>query len=246
MPAAAHRALRGAPGLPAGPVAITRTVVRAGVPDIRAPLLCRQCEQRLSRNGENWVLKRISKGERFPLLERLKLAIPITCDQGRLKFSGPRVGILTEKLAYFAVSMLWRSVVYPWRGYGGTRKKRDIGSLEEDCRRYLLGETGFPESLWVYVAICSDTLSRHSAHDLAEMETPFTTYSFLICGIFFALMTGNDVRQEERDRCCIRSVERPIFVEDRSVQNITAFYHLRKSARITKAVQDGAEKFKQL
>jgi hypothetical protein len=244
IPAAVTRTLRGSGYLSPGPVAMTKTVIRAGVPDIRAYLLCRDCEQRFSRNGESWVLKRICRDGRFPLLDRLKLAIPIGEENGRLRFSGPQVGVLTEKLAYFAVSMLWRSVALPWASHDQSRKSTYIGSLQEECRKYLLGQSGFPRNLWVLAVACSDPISQHSAHELAEMEVPFTAYSFLMCGLFLVLLIGGDVPQEERDRCCVTSALRPIFVEDRSSQNFNAILRIQKTARLTKTIEDGMRRFK--
>jgi hypothetical protein len=238
IPAAVSQALRGPNGLSHGPVAMTRNVVIAGVRDIKAPLLCRDCEQRFNRNGENWVLKKMCKGEYFPLLERLKLAVPIQQQEDRLAFSGPAVGVPTDKLAYFAISMLWRSVAYPWKAHDGTQKTTDIGPLQEECRKYLMGQIKFPGDLYVLAVICSDPLSQHSAHELAEMEAPFTVYSFLMCGLFFALLIGKDVPQEERDRCCFTSALQPIFIENRIGQNMNAFKVIYKTARLTKNIRD--------
>jgi hypothetical protein len=243
IPAAVSQALRGSGYLSPGPVAMTKTAVMAGVRDIKAALLCRDCEQRFNRNGENWVLKRMCREGRFPLLERLKLAIPVRVEEDRLTFSGPAVGILTEKLAYFAISMLWRNVAYPWKSHDGKITTADIGPLQEECRRYLLGQIAFPQNVWVFVVVCSDEVSQHSAHALAEMETPFTTYSFLTCGLFFGILVGPDVPQEERNRCCVTSALKPIYVENRGTQGMNAIRRLQQTARITKRVMDGMARF---
>jgi len=243
IPAAVSQALRGSGYLSPGPVATTKKVVIAGVRDIKAPLLCRECEQRFSRNGENWVLKRMCRDGHFPLFDRLKLAIPTCQEENQLTFSGPAVGVLTEKLAYFAISMLWRSVAYPWKAHDGGTTKIDIGPLEEECRKYLLGQIEFPQNLWLVVIVCSDQLSQHSAHGLAEMETPFTMYSFLMCGLFFGVMVGPDVPQEERNKCCVTSPLRPIYVEDRSMPGLNAIHRLYQTARLTKKVREGMARF---
>src|SRR4051794_14235586 len=50
-----------------------RRVVR----QVFAPLLCLKCEGRISKGGENWMMRQIWNGstQRFPLLERLNLAL---------------------------------------------------------------------------------------------------------------------------------------------------------------------------
>jgi hypothetical protein len=240
IPAAALRMLRASDGLPPGPVAMTANVTMTGVRDLKAPLLCRDCEQRFNRNGEHWVLKKMCKGDAFPLLERLRVAVPISQDQSRIVFSGPAVGIPMQKLAYFAVSMLWRSVAYPWKGHDGSLYPTpDIGALQESCRKYLIGQGRFPADLYIHVVVCSDVISQHSAHPLAEMEVPFTAYSFLICGIFFALLLGKDVPQHERNTCCITSPAQAVCVENRSGQAMRVIQRLYKTTRLTKALKDG-------
>jgi hypothetical protein len=239
IPAAALQALRGTDRLSPGPVAMTQNIVMAGVRDIKGYLLCGDCEQRFNRNGENWVLQRMCKGDSFPLLERLKLAIPMSQGEHRTAFSGSDLGIPTEKLAYFAVSMLWRSVAHPWKSHDGTHKPIDIGPLQEECRKYLIGQAKFPDELSVIATVCSDPISQHSAHGIAEMEAPFTVYSLLICGLFFALLVGKDVPQEERNRCCFKSALQPIFLESRIGQNMNAVLRIYKTARLTKKVADG-------
>jgi len=237
IPAAVSKALRGTYRSIPGPVATTPHVTIAGVRDIRAPLLCRACEERFNRNGENWVLKRMSKGGGFPLLERLELAMPIRQDADGTVFSGPAIGVSTNKLAYLAVSMLWRSVAYDWRSADGTSTVTDIGPFQEECRRYLMGQIAFPADLYVVVVVCSDGLSQGSAHQLAELELPFKAYSFLMCGIFFAIFLGKDVPQYERDKCCFTSPTQPIFLEDRSAQGMRILQRLYKTSRLTRSIR---------
>lgn len=71
--------------------------------DLAGEFLCRDCDQLFSRNGENWVLKRICKDGRFPLLDRLRVAMPIGESDDSLAFSGPDAGFQMEKLAYFVI-----------------------------------------------------------------------------------------------------------------------------------------------
>lgn len=61
-------------------------------------LLCRACEHRFSESGETYVLPLLKQRNTFPLLDRLKVALPLymrpenaafTCPYGRITLSSP-------------------------------------------------------------------------------------------------------------------------------------------------------------
>jgi hypothetical protein len=236
IPAAAWRAMRGPSFLPRGPIAITSRITMAAPRDITANFLCRDCEQLFSRKGENWVLKRICKDGRFPLLDRLRVAIPIGESDDSIAFSGPDVGFQTEKLAYFAVSMIWRASVYPWKLHDGTSATIDIGAIQEECRKYLVGSASFPKNLYVVAIICSDLLSQYSAHQPVPVEREFPAFGFLVCGLFIAVLLGETVPDEDRCTCCYTSSRQPIFVKDRSRHAINNVSRLRETTRLARAL----------
>jgi hypothetical protein len=228
--------MRGSSSLPRGPIAMTARITTAAPRHLAGMFLCRDCEQLFSRNGENWVLKRISKDGKFPLLDRLKLAMPIGQSPDSLAFSGPDTGIHTEKLAYFAVSMVWRASAYPWKLHDGTSAAIDIGVVREDCRNYLLGRASFPKNVFVVVIVCSDTPSQYSAHQPVPIETQFPAFGFLMCGLFFAVLVGEDVPDEDRATCCFTSARQPIFVKDRSRHTFENVSRLRETSRLARAL----------
>ena len=52
----------------------------AVIRQVKAPLLCRKCELRISKGGEDWTMKQVWHGKtlRFPLLERLRIHATLT------------------------------------------------------------------------------------------------------------------------------------------------------------------------
>lgn len=240
IPAAVWRAMRGPSHLPRGPIGITSRITMAAPRDLAGEFLCHDCEQLFSRNGENWVLKRICKDGKFPLLDRLRVAIPIGESHDSIAFSGPGVGFQMEKFAYFAVSMIWRASVYPWKLHDGTSAEVDIGSVQEECRKYLLGSGGFPSNLYVVVIICTDLLSQYSAHQPVPVEKQFPAFGFLMCGLFVAVLLGEAVPEEDRSTCCFTSERQPIFLKDRSRHASDNVFRLRETSRLARGLLKNA------
>jgi hypothetical protein len=82
-------------------------------------MLCSECDGSSSRNGEAYVIRRLSKDGVFPFLDRLNVAMwePDFLPGGA--YRGDSVGLDTEKTAYFALSLLWRASVHKWETLNG-------------------------------------------------------------------------------------------------------------------------------
>jgi hypothetical protein len=159
---------------------------------ITAPLLCDDCEQRFNKYGERWVLGQVNNPKGFPLLERLKLAIPVhTSRQFQFHaFSCAQTGIDSDRLAYFVLSVLWRASVKAWSLLGQTTQVA-LGPYEEAVRRYLVGQTGFPADTVVHVTVCTDFGSQGSFYvPCGVPENPYTTYALLTQGLYFRVLMG--------------------------------------------------------
>src|ERR1017187_9036673 len=113
------------------PIVATPAVVDETPRQIWKHLLCSECEEILSRRGEKYALNMIHRGERFSLLERMKLATPIALEQGVGMFSGLQLGIETESLAYFALSLAWRGAQGPWTTIEKQTTEVFLGEWEE-------------------------------------------------------------------------------------------------------------------
>jgi hypothetical protein len=107
---------------------------------MKQPLLCSACERRFSENGENYVVTLLNNGRSFPLLDHLKLALPLYTTGTNSAFVCPAAGLSGEKIGYFGLSVLWRAAVRPWRMFDGdsTSVTLDPEHLEL-LRGYLAG-----------------------------------------------------------------------------------------------------------
>src|SRR5437879_1175737 len=86
------------------------------VEHMKAPLLCLDCEKRFDQNGESEVLRHIAPKsvKRFPLHEKLRLALPREADASISRFAGYDIGLDMDKFAFFTLSVVWRGAVHQW------------------------------------------------------------------------------------------------------------------------------------
>jgi hypothetical protein len=114
---------------------------------LKAALLCHDCEQRFSRQGENWVLANcLRRDGTFPLASILASRTPdIFSDSNptRVYFAATIPEINSRALAYFAASMFWRGSIHPWNHDGSIPV--ELGPFRESFRKY--GTCGFPKSM---------------------------------------------------------------------------------------------------
>jgi len=147
---------------------LSRGGVRTLVADneIKAPLLCYECEQRFSRNGESEVLRHIAgkiANKSNPLLAKLA---PLTVkeeDETLKSYCGTEAGLNVDMFAYFALSIAWRSThSWPVSGEDDT-KPLTLYQYTEPVRQSLAEETKqFPRDTAVTVIVCTDKVSREA------------------------------------------------------------------------------------
>src|ERR1035437_9003758 len=162
MPAAMYKYVRrGSRSSSDHPVVMGRRLTSMTPYQVRGYLLCGDCEDRFNKNGEKYALQWVWNGKDFPLYERLKLALPRRFSNQYVAFSGKAIGVDTEKLAYFGLSLLWRAGVHTWNtAFGEKSNRMELGEFEDPIRRYLVGEDPFPPNTYVILTVCSDSNSQ--------------------------------------------------------------------------------------
>jgi hypothetical protein len=198
---------------------------------MRCYLLCPNCESRFSAHGENWIARQVYNGRNFPLLDRLNVAVPLHATPHLQIFSGADVGIDTDKLAYFALSMVWRASAHKWLMPDGKTTSIDLGAFQEPIRRFLLGETEFPTHVVVVVTACTDWVSQQTVFPPSAVpENPHTVFSSLVRGIGFRVLVGSDLPPEIREACCFASAKKHIFAANNEDKSAHAWFHLFSTA----------------
>lgn len=136
-------------------------------------VFCRDCEQRLSVNGEDYVMRLVTKRNgQFPLLDVLNAVdTPLKTAKWTAYTSAQTPNIDRAKIAYFALSVFWRASVHTWKQEDGEKVRLELGKkYNEEIRHYLLGETPIPKNAHLLVAVCTDEVSQKSFFMPAENE----------------------------------------------------------------------------
>ena len=156
---------------------------------IKDYVLCRDCEQRFSKNGEDYVMRLVTKRDgKFPLLDMLN-AIPPTMKMPKWStYSASQTPEIDRaKIAYFALSVFWRASVHTWEQESGEKVRIDLGGkYNEEIRRYLLGETAIPARASLLVAACTDEVSQKTFFTPEEnSKVRDRSFGILVRGLFF-------------------------------------------------------------
>jgi len=221
----------------ANPVIVTRRNSQTSSMEMKAHLLCGECEARLNENGERealrWIApKAISRG-RFPVGDRLNLAFAHRRTPPVTAYRGSAVGIDTEKLAYFALSILWRAAVHRWPlpDGSGVTSAIDLGEYEEPIRKYLL-DAPFPDGVAVVLTVCTDSVSRNILATPTQISGgPFNMFRLQTYGLHFSILTGKNLGLEIRELCCVSSGNKWIFAASRAGQTVQAVKSLLATSR---------------
>jgi hypothetical protein len=196
----------------ADPVMITPQLIAPTQRQIRRHLLCGDCEQRFSSHGESPIMKLVQRKTGFALLDRLKLALPCNVEPNVVAFPGSAVGVNTEQLAYFALSVLWRSGVQQWRTLKQQTTGVSLGVFSEPIRKYLVGESGFPHGVVVRVTVCTDRGS--GLLTLGPWAREAASYCLLVRGVWFHILTSTRLSAVLLTPCCVNSDKKVLFVKD--------------------------------
>ncbi len=236
LPSAVWRLLREPGHKLQHPILMTEKVAVTTSKQIHDYVLCSDCEGRFNKHGETYTIRQMCGKAGFRLLERLRVSPPVDFRVGTRAYSGLAIGIDTEKLAYFALSVVWRAGVHKWRNLYSDQPvySINIGTFLEPMRRYLLGISPFPANVAVNVIVATDDQSQHSAYTPSlAAGTPCTTFGFLTCGIHFGVFMGNPLPPVYRKICCYNSPRRLIFDKNLKGQTTRAFNRLYSTTRVS-------------
>jgi hypothetical protein len=242
LSAGAYRRLRSATGTIKDPILITAKFSMATSQQLADYLLCAECEQRLNRGGENYALSQMNDKGNFPLHDRLKVSPRMDFTLGEEIYSGLAIGVDTEKLAYFALSVIWRSAVHTWRGPNGhIARSVELGEYQEPIRRYLMGEDAFPD-VSVIVNVCTDWHSQGMVYaPTPRLNVPGRAVAFLMCGLHFQVFLGASHTPDVRELCCVSSSRKPIFSRDIRDNSVHSYAVLMATAKTVGALGDAED-----
>jgi hypothetical protein len=199
LPAASYKPLRSASNPSPHPLVLTPDKAYHTSKQPKDYVLCRDCEERFHRNGEDWILSHYYRGRNkgFRFREILQQQAPVFEDGDSKIYACANVpGLDMDQVIYFAMSVFWRTAVHVWR-----RDKRvihiELGKYEEPLRMFLLGAGPFPEKMALQVWVSSlqgDMLANSHLTEETRVEQ-HRAYGFAIPGMVFRLIVSGNLPQ---------------------------------------------------
>jgi hypothetical protein len=120
------------------PLRITVSEVGSTEEQVSTHLLCSKCENKLNRDGENWLVPKLATlGGSFPFYDLLVKEPPDYVQPDFIGYSCARnkhIGF--RKLTNFLLGVFWKASVHSWR-QSATRPLIDLGRYQEPLRLYL-------------------------------------------------------------------------------------------------------------
>jgi hypothetical protein len=172
--------------------------------ELTAYLLCQKCEDRLNRDGENWLAPKLARiGGSFPLYDLIVKEKPDIVQEPL--FSGYACGrnkkVAFRKITNFAIGVFWKASVHSWHAKR-IGPRIDLGEYREAFRLFLMRKGKFPEhaALSVTISPPDKALISFNIPDLRG-RTPCHQYVFNIPGVSFVLSVGKRVPAELRRMC---------------------------------------------
>lgn len=186
----------------------------------KQPLLCNDCEERFNASGERWVITHAYNPNTgsFPLRKLLRFAKPIFVGPlGGAYDASQVVGVDIKKLVYFGASVVWRASVRSWRLQREVYKQLPIkAEYEEGLRLYLLKEADFPANAVSVVYLSPSEVPLPTAVYPERLdEGTHVNYRFYVPGLWFQLVLGEQLAEDTRKMCILRSPFHPLCVDGR-------------------------------
>ncbi|MGA7155413.1 MAG: hypothetical protein WBY53_01120 [Acidobacteriaceae bacterium] len=187
------------------PVTLAHGQAKQVSDQLRGHTFCAECEDRLSKKGEKWVLANIPKDYKstFPLQDALIPESPTHIAAKINVYAGRKINAFDiDKLVYLGMSVFWRGAAREWRSStGAAAPPVDLGEFFEPIRQYLLGGP-FPEDVFIVVMIHTLKPVGNAAlpvHHATDQHGDF--YWFYLNGLGFKLYLGKATPLAIRGLC---------------------------------------------
>jgi hypothetical protein len=133
------------------------------------------------------------------------------------------------------MSIFWRAGAHQWRGESGPMGGIDLGNYQEPIRKFLLGGD-FPTSAVILVAVWPKLEVPLLAYTPRKGEAPgYEAFNFMIPGIEFRLLLGENVPTPMRECCSQTSMLRCIFSTTTMIEETSeTFIKLASKSKVSR------------
>jgi hypothetical protein len=216
------------------PVLMSADLVIQDQKQIKGHVLCWDCEQRFTKNGEDYLMKMVNRKDEFKMMELIR-ACPVREIHGEYTvYSANHLELNTNALSYFALSIIWRGTHF-WRTFEGRATGGlQLGHYQERLRRYLLGAGPYPQGVVVKISVALDYTSQNFImFPRVDPNHPdATVFTLMARGIWFDVAVGDTLPAYVYESCCVNSPKKPIFVGDFDRFVTDEIEEFKRSARI--------------
>jgi hypothetical protein len=218
-PAGVYRLLDSPHSPNPNPILIATGITVATAREIRGYVLCRSCEEVLSREGENWVLPRLATRDKTSVLHDIVIATTpdLTTPNGSFYATASNPKMRTQDLTHFALGVFWKASVYDWRTGSRSTSWIDFGPYGDGMRPFLLRSGPFPANVALAVVVMPPPkTTRMLSYIPREVgrSNGAHCFGYYVPGVLFMLSVGKRVSQDTRDWCFYRNPLHPIWVQD--------------------------------
>jgi hypothetical protein len=198
---------------------------------VKKYFLCEDCEEKLNKFGENIVCPECYHGpEKFILLDKIKEVEGDKDEQGE-KWINPVISgnLNWAAYLYFSVSILWRASAGDWSD-GLASYKNSLGKrYQEDMRLYLLGESEFPENIYVGVYADNDIDICHlMLFPQIVKKVGYHHHVFYIPGVKFSLIIGSHINEVKK---MYEDAKTNIFFVEYSFRKHPDFHRVQRAVK---------------
>lgn len=184
---------------------------------VKAHFLCCSCELRLSKHGEDHVLRHTYRdASKFKLQEILNGTRPEFEMDNSLVFSGNKIlKIKISQFVHFAAGVFWKASAGKWNFLRTKLSNNQLGmKYEKQFREFLLGLSQFPENAVLTMSVSNEKepfpiviFPKYYKYD------GYFQHRFYIPGIEFILWVGNLVPESQKNISISHSAGGAFFFE---------------------------------
>jgi hypothetical protein len=200
-------------------------------------VLCSKCEQKLNRGGEKAFFGYCLRHDgSFRLLAELRKQKIFYEDDNFIFYRVPQsLRRIISQLAYFGVSIFWRSSVFPWAVLDERVGRIHFGKVyQEQFRTFLLGQGPFPKDAAMFVEISDESNRLATLFNVPWSKRTLTNHLHLldIAGLHFNLFVGNRLPRDLLTVSVFRAEEQVVAIAKTREAYMRKLYgkHLRSLA----------------
>jgi hypothetical protein len=199
------------------PVTLAHGQARQVSDQLRGYAFCAECEDRLNKHGEKWVLANIPKdyGSGFVLQDALIPETPVLIGDNINVYAGRKIGAFdVDKLIYFGMSVFWRGAAREWRSStGAVAPLVDLRDHFEPIRQFLLGGQ-FPDDVFMAIMIHNLKPPGNAVLPVSLAKGQYGDfYWFYVNGLGFTLYLGKETPSAIRNVCAYHNSYGPVVVD---------------------------------